>query len=165
MDIGTLFRENEGALYRYLVRLTGDVDAASDALQGTFLTAMEKPPKTESNVRAWLFATATNTARGTHRTESRQRELLERFPNSPPSTATALADKEFEQRELRLIVRKALASPREKERAALLLRSEGCRYHEIAEAIGTTTDTIGTLLVRATRKLAEELRPIKDDLL
>lgn len=45
----------------------------------------------------------------------------------------------------------------EKERTALLMREEGYAHREIAEALGTTTGTIGTLMARALRKAAARL--------
>jgi RNA polymerase sigma factor (sigma-70 family) len=55
------------------------------------------------------------------------------------------------------MVREALDELSAKERTALLMREEGFRHREIAEAIGTTTGSVGTLLSRAIRKAALRL--------
>ena len=48
----------------------------------------------------------------------------------------------------------ALEALSHRERSAVLLRHEGYAQREIAEILGTTTGTIGTLTARALRKLA-----------
>ena len=54
-------------------------------------------------------------------------------------------------------VRTALAALSEKERSVLLMREEGFKHREIAEAVGTTTQSVGTLVARALDKLAGQL--------
>ena len=49
------------------------------------------------------------------------------------------------------------------ERIALLMREEGFVHREIAEAIGTTTGSVGTLLARAIAKAAARLEPLRED--
>jgi len=54
-------------------------------------------------------------------------------------------------------VRAALDALTEKERTVLLMREEGFAHREIAEAVGTTTGSVGTMIARALDKLAERL--------
>ena len=54
-------------------------------------------------------------------------------------------------------VRAALDALSTKERTALLMREEGFSHREIAETVGTTTGSVGTLLVRALDKLTAAL--------
>jgi RNA polymerase sigma-70 factor (ECF subfamily) len=51
-------------------------------------------------------------------------------------------------------VRAALAAMPEKERVMLLMREEGFSHREIADAVGTTTGSVGTMLARALDRLA-----------
>ena len=51
----------------------------------------------------------------------------------------------------------------EKERTMLLMREEGFTHREIAEAVGTTTKSVGTMVARALRKLASELPLDRED--
>ena len=62
-----------------------------------------------------------------------------------------------ESAERRHAVRAALDALSMKERTALLMREEGCSHREIADAVGTTTGSVGTLLARALDKLAAAL--------
>ena len=54
-------------------------------------------------------------------------------------------------------MREALATLSDKERAVLLMREEGFTHREIAEAVGTTTGSVGTMIARALDKLAQRL--------
>jgi DNA-directed RNA polymerase specialized sigma24 family protein len=54
-------------------------------------------------------------------------------------------------------VRKALDQLSERERTLLLMREEGFSHEEMAKATGTTTKSVGTMLVRAFRKLSLQL--------
>ena len=71
---------------------------------------------------------------------------------SAPDPADALVREEARER-----VRRALAALSEKERLLLLMREEGFKHREIAEAVGTTTASVGTLIARALVKLAGQL--------
>src|SRR5262249_2326092 len=59
---------------RYLLRLLGDAEEAQDACQQTFLHAHRAfgRLRPDSNVRAWLFRIATNTARSVARSRARR---------------------------------------------------------------------------------------------
>ena len=62
-------------IYRYLRRLTYRASEADDLAQETFLRADRawQGLGPDANVRAWLFAIATNLARNHFRAESRRR--------------------------------------------------------------------------------------------
>ena len=61
-EMEQLYRRHKDELYRYLLALTGDREAAGDLLQETFLQAMLGIGRFrgESSVRTWLFAIARN---------------------------------------------------------------------------------------------------------
>jgi DNA-binding CsgD family transcriptional regulator len=44
----------------------------------------------------------------------------------------------------------------ETERECLLLRAEGLRYREIGEVLGLATSTVGDIIERSVKKLAEK---------
>ena len=142
---------------RYLIRLTGDSDAAGDALQETFVRFVQSPPHT--NARAWLFTVATNFVREQGRARVRRNELLAGAPedalhgDDPPTPETVYSSDEH-----RRIVAAALAHLSERDRTTLLMREEGFTHEEIAAAVGTTTKSVGTIIARALRKLAAELQ-------
>jgi RNA polymerase sigma factor (sigma-70 family) len=164
MDASRLFEEHHHALCRYLLRFTGDADLAADAAQEAFVRLLERSPRAES-APAWLFRVATNVARDTARMRSRRRRLLlgasGRVPHGDPAPAPDTALEENERRE---VIQQALMSLSAKERMALLMREEGFLQREIAEAVGTTTQSVGTLIARAMRKLADRIGPDREDL-
>lgn len=137
------------SLFRYLVRLSGDADSASDLMQETFVRLHERGSLPD-DVRAWLVTVAANLLRDDRRTAARRAELAKRFtgdliPSQSLSPAAVL-----EAHERRDAVRAALSTLSERERQLLLLRHEGFSYREIAAATNVTASSVGTLLVRAT---------------
>ncbi|HET9983413.1 MAG TPA: sigma-70 family RNA polymerase sigma factor [Longimicrobiales bacterium] len=155
---GTLFQENHEALLRFLVRLTGDPDMAADVAQDSFVCLLERPPREWS--RTWLFRVATNLVRDRQRALRRRRlRLLGADHRVPRADPTPMPDAAIEAAQHRRAVAAALAALAPKERIALLMREEGFTQREIADAIGTTTKSVGTLTARAIRKLARILGP------
>ena len=157
MDATELYREHYAGLCRYLYRFTGDADAAADAAQEAFVRLLDRAPRAE-NPRAWLFTVATNVALEASRTRSRRwRLLLAGASRAPHSDAPLTPDARLEAEMDRERVQEALLALSEKERQALLMREEGFAQREIAEAVGTTTGSVGTLIARAMDKLARNL--------
>ena len=164
MDVAALFAEHHSALVRYLSRWTGDPDLAADAAQEAFVKLMERPPK-PGQTRAWLFRVGTNAARESARTHTRRTKLLEAAPSrvgmgDAPPDPEQLLDAGERQR----MVRRALAGLPERDRTMLLMREEGFSHREIAEAVGTTTGSVGTMVARALDRLAAELQLDAEDL-
>jgi RNA polymerase sigma factor (sigma-70 family) len=157
IDAARLFEEHHTSLFRYLVRLTGDVDVAHDAAQEAFVRLVSKPPRDE-HPRAWLFTVATNLVRGWANSQKRRLVLLEAAASRVPS-ADPLPDpaQVTEANEQQAAVRRALQILSEKERTVLLMREEGFTHREIAVAVGTTTGSIGTMIARSLDKLAAAL--------
>lgn len=164
MDVAALFAEHHTALFRYLARWTGDPDVAADAAQEAFVKLLERPPK-PGETRAWLFRVGTNAARESERTRSRRSRLLEEAPDRAPMGDAPLApDARLAAGERRGVVQQALAGLPERDRTVLLMREEGFSHREIAEAVGTTTGSVGTMIARALDKLAAELRLDEEDI-
>src|SRR5688500_13830595 len=164
INVTQLFTEHYDGLYRYLVRLTGDSDLAADAAQEAFVRLVERPPQ-DRHVRAWLFAVATNVARDNARARARWATLLMGSPGRAPMGDVGPGpDGAAESAERRKVVRAALDRLSWKERTVLLMREEGFAHHEIADAVGTTTGLVGTMIARALNKLSNELAPTSESL-
>jgi RNA polymerase sigma factor (sigma-70 family) len=132
LDAARLFDEHHGALFRYLVRLTGDPDVAADAAQEAFARLIAKPPRDEKP-RAWLFTVATNLVRAWANSGKRRRALLDGSRDRAPSADAPLDPASAAHRsEVQRAVRHALDSLNEKERTVLLMREEGFSHREIA---------------------------------
>jgi RNA polymerase sigma factor (sigma-70 family) len=164
-DVERLIDEHYRSLYRYLVRFSGDGDVAADAVQEAFLRFVQRPPPDAVFARAWLFKVATNVVLENSRARARHVRLLAASPGrapvgDPPLSPSDLAEAEDQRR----IVTEALAALSPKERTALLMREEGFSHREIAEAVGTTTGSVGTLVARSLERLAGALELDRDDL-
>ena len=154
-----LFLEHYDGLYRYLVRLTGDPDLAADAAQEAFVRLVERPPQ-DRHVRAWLYAVATNVVRDTARARARWLTLLRATPERAPVGDMGPApDAATESEERRRLVRAALDRLSWKERTVLLMREEGFKYHEIAQAVGVAPGSVGTLIARAVKRFTDTYAP------
>ena len=155
--LARLFEEHHAPLFRYLARLSGDPDVAADAAQEAFVRLIERPPPAEVQ-RAWLFTVGTNLVLEGRRTRTRRTRLLAGSPARAPMADEPLdAHARVEGDDRRQAVTAALAALSGKERTAVLMREEGFSHREIADAVGTTTGSVGTLLVRALDKLAGAL--------
>lgn len=118
----------------------------------------EQPPADHARIRGWLFTVATNLARDALRSTRRRSRLAdhgrERLPMADPAPDPGVL---AERAELARIVRQALETLTERDRTILLMREEGFTHREIAEAVGTTTKSVGTLVARALDRLAGRL--------
>jgi RNA polymerase sigma-70 factor, ECF subfamily len=152
LEIDALFREHYLPLRRYLHRLTGDADVAEDAAQEAFVRLTQDGRQME-HPKAWLFTTGLNLVREGARTSRRRDRILSA---NPPQTASQWRPDEDAARSAEVRrVREALAVLTPRESQILLMREEGFRHAEIAEAIGVAPGSVGTLLARAARRFAE----------
>ena len=164
-QLGSLYARHREELARYAARFTGDPDLAADVVQEAFIRLARRPPDDLGAVRAWLYRVATTIAVDMMRVHRRRANLtLEsggRFPAAdPPVDPAELAERE----DLRRRVREALEELDPRDRAVLLLREEGFAHHEIADAVGTTTKSVGTMIARALEKLSRKLELDESDL-
>ena len=151
-----VFDAHHASLHRYLARLTGDPDLAADAAQEAFVRLLLQQP---DRPRPWLFRVATNVVRDNARAAQRHRVLRQDGKaESVHGDAPRSPDDAVSRETARRLTREALEALSEKERTALLMREEGFKHREIADALGTTTGSRGTLLRRAIGKAAERLR-------
>jgi RNA polymerase sigma-70 factor (ECF subfamily) len=149
VDVPDAFREHYSALIRYAVRFTGDPDTAEDVVQEAYVRLLEQEIPDEE-VRPWLFVVTANLARDGVRRRRRRERLLE--TQSPVVARPEHPDRTAERSERVLAVRRALAELSERDRTLLLMREEGFRYREIAEAVGVKPTSVGALVARALRR-------------
>jgi RNA polymerase sigma factor (sigma-70 family) len=159
MDVEDAFRVHHRALYRFLARECGNSQLARDAVQETFLRLQMHPPAVDRALRPWLFTTGLNVIRDVTRTAASRARLLEsKAAKVPQPKRFEGPDERLERLEDGARLRRALAELRPRERVALLMREEGFKHREIADVLGTTTGSIGTLLSRALEKMAASMR-------
>jgi RNA polymerase sigma-70 factor (ECF subfamily) len=148
-----LAERHRGEILRYLLRLLGNADDAQDACQQTFLHAHRAfgRLRADSNVRAWLFRIATNTARSAARGHARRtRPLVHVELDGLPGERSA----SLEQREqLRAVARAVQALPARQRAALMLRRFEGFDYCEIASCLGGNEAAARANVYQALKKL------------
>lgn len=148
-DAHRLFTEYRDGVFRYLCRIVGRADTASDLTQEVFLRVARTriPEATEPGRRAWVFKIARNLALNHLRDEVRRPTSIEPVERSHPAT-----------QELALAIGEALAEMPALDRDVFLMReSAGLRYDEIAAACELTTDAVRSRLHRARERLREVL--------
>lgn len=156
LDVEGLFREHHEPMFRYLLRLLGDAELAADATQEAFVRLIESQPENR-HPRAWLYTVATNFALESARSRGRRSELVEAAGERLAPDPAPAPDELAAARARRARVRTALDALGERDRTVLLMREEGFAHREIAEAVGTTTGSIGTMVARALERLAAAL--------
>jgi len=159
-ELTRLYHAKYRSLYRYLDRVLGDDQLASDITQESFVRLLDRGSLPE-DPGAWLVSVARNLMRDHYRrTEGRKRLLLVGGNDAPRPSAAADPSAAVDQEEQRREVRAALDRLGVQEREALLLRHAGYSYREIALTLDLTETNVSTILLRATasfRKVYQEL--------
>jgi RNA polymerase sigma factor (sigma-70 family) len=135
--------------------LVFDPSRADDAVQETWAAALERPPREDVDLRAWLAAVARNAVRKLGRGESRrkQREQVAAQLEAPPDTVDVLAKARLQRRMV-----DAVLELDEPYRTTLLLRFfEELPPREIAQRLDRPVNTVRTHLERGLAKLRSEL--------
>jgi len=166
-----LFEREGSNVFRFLVRLTRNASDADDLLQETFLTVWRKRDQFEGRgaVEGWLKRTAFRTYLNARTLRQRRARL------TPVEAAPELADHVeapvdtgAEQRDamdfLSAKIRCAIDSlPEASREAFVLFRFDGLTCSEIARLTETPLKTVETRVSRATKFLADRLRPYRDN--
>jgi RNA polymerase sigma-70 factor (ECF subfamily) len=142
-----------------LIRLLGDVDAAEEAVQGAFVTALEDWPRSgvPRNPAAWIMVTARNQALDRLRREGKR--ALKETGSAGLSAATSPAP---EDDRLSLIFTCCHPALSTRAQVALTLRLlGGLTVPEIARAFLIPEATMAQVLVRAKRKIRDARIPYR----
>jgi RNA polymerase sigma-70 factor, ECF subfamily len=160
MPFEALVAAHHAEIHRYLRRVAPRVADADDLAQETFLRAYRAyrrlPP--DANVRAWLFAIATNLCRNHRRAERRRswaqaaaREAASGAGGDGPAEATLF-------NEARAVVEDVLARLPFKQRAAFTLRKlHDLEYAAIADSLRCSPDAARANVFQALRKIRRAL--------
>ena len=146
-------------IVRYLRRVTTRAAEADDLSQETFLRAYRAyralPP--DANVRAWLFAIATNLARNHFRSEKRRR-VAHTAVQALPAGADPGPEAETLGGEARALIDGAVSRLPLKQRLAFTLRKvHDLDYAAIAESLRCSADSARAHVFQALRKIRLEL--------
>jgi RNA polymerase sigma-70 factor (ECF subfamily) len=155
-----LFETHRRRIFGYCVGQLGNHHDAEDAVQTTFLYAfgcLERGVVPEAEL-AWLYKIALNVCRTRRRSLGRRRRI--EAPTDLDACEYAMAAPERGDDELPGLSG-AIAGLPNNQRSALLLREwQGLSYAEIAERLTVSQSAVETLLFRARRTLASQLRRV-----
>ncbi|MBU2645272.1 RNA polymerase sigma factor [bacterium] len=160
-DFKTLMERYQQKIFSYLYRfLYENRDAAEDVTQSTFIKVYKnlKTVDTGLPLQPWIFRIAHNEAANYLRTISRKKEsrLDDRQWDHIASPENS---PEIEKEENQAIINRALEKLKTKYREVIVLHYfEEKSYQEIAEILGTSTNSVGTLLRRGRLKLQDILK-------
>lgn len=157
----TIYREDATVVLQTAYRVTGNADDAEDVLQTVFtrLANRERAPDFSTGSRAYLRRAATNAALDIVQSRYVRSgvsleitgEDVERDPGPAP-------DRQHHGRQLHQQLRQALTKISRRGAEIFVLRYfEGLDNTEIADHLGTSTNTVAVTLHRARARLKEEM--------
>jgi RNA polymerase sigma-70 factor (ECF subfamily) len=149
-----VYRHESRRVLATLIRLTGDFDAAEEALQDAFAAALEQWPKdgVPANPRAWLVSTGRFKAVDRMRKSARYENDAAALNSAPVEPLES--DAEYPDDRLRLIFTCCHPALAPEAQVALTLRTVcGLTTDEIARAFLVPLETMAQRLVRATNKI------------
>ena len=159
-DFHEIIDRHQRAIYRYLVRCTGNIDDAQKLFQDTFLRAHRAYAglSNDANHQAWLFRIATNLVKNYIRSRERRRKVFvdgEAPVSSHSSNSnTAHTEDDLQSQESAHILLNALQALPFQQRTALIQRQfEGLDYRLIAENLECSEGTARAHVYQALRKL------------
>lgn len=149
-----IFHRHRRDIYRYLIRMTGQPDAADDLSQEVFLRVVRalKDGGPVGHERGWVFAIARNLLRDRHR----------RLLTMTPVAESAVEPSTGANQVLAFGLTEALRGLAADDRDVFLLKEiGGLSYAEIASECGCTVEAVRSRLFRTRTQLRETLAPLR----
>ena len=156
----TVVSAHHGEIFRYLQRVIGRAGEADDLSQETFLRAFRAYGSLpgDANVRAWLFAIATNLAKNHFRGETRRRRAYGEVRAAMRETADAAPEAEMVSRETGTLVEGIVGRLPLKQRLAFTQRKiHGLDYEAIGRSLSCSAQTARAHVFQAVRKIRQAL--------
>ena len=153
-------------VFNLCLRITADFDAADDAAQETFITALRAIPRfSGGNFRSWLFRIATNKCRDHYRASARRRQVpLEDGAEPPPDafvgggSPAPTPEQHLELQALHSVIQAGFQSIPSEQREALVLRDvNGLPYEEIASILDLNLGTVKSRIARGRARVRDYL--------
>ncbi len=156
-----IFERYHPKVYSVALRVLGSPEDAEELTQDVFLKLHQRPVEQSRDgaLGGWLYRTTLNAAFNAARSRKRRRGWLSKFTvlqRGETNTGVNPADLAEQASQIQ-VVREALVRLPEKQRNALVLRSHGFQYREIAATLEMAETAVGTTLARGERALRREL--------
>jgi RNA polymerase sigma factor (sigma-70 family) len=156
-----LFHEHYPRITSMLARLTGDRGQSEEIAADVFckLSRQWALLQGKGELTAWVYRVATNAGLDALRSNSRRRRReLEAGVEAVRAASGGGALEGLLREEQCGRVRAVLGSLKERDAQMLLLRSGGMSYRDVAEALGISPASVGTLLARAEAEFERKYR-------
>jgi RNA polymerase sigma-70 factor, ECF subfamily len=154
-----LYDREQVSLRRYLVCLGLDPASAEETVQESFLRLHQHllANGDRAHLRGWLFRVAHNVARNIQLSygASRTSTLAKLSRHAEPSASTPSAEEGLLEREKENRLQCAMNQLSEAQRSCLVLRSQGLKYREIAQALDLSISTVAENVQRGLERLKE----------
>ncbi len=151
------------------VRQFADRQEAEDLAQDVFLRIFRNRRRYQPRARlsTWIFHIASNVARNAIRGRARRPLRINDYDDADqregidPGIDAAVG---LDRAELAVIVRRAVATLKGRQRRAIELQCQDHSYSEIGEELSLTAKAAKSLLYRARNELRETLRPLAESI-
>lgn len=145
-----LFHAHYARVVGMLGRLMGDRGQAEEIAADAFCKLARQSGGSDRDGRtAWLYRVAINAGLDAVRSNARRRRREEAASAESPRTAAPGALDELLRQERCARVQDALSALKPRDAQLLLLRSAGWAYRELAQVLGISAASVGTMLARA----------------
>ena len=156
----TVVEAHHAEIYRYLLRVTARPAEAEDLSQETFLRAYRayRGLGPDANVRAWLFAIATNLTRNHWRSERRRQHAHASFRETRSGQDGADPEDASRFNEARARLEIVIRGLPLKQRLAFILRKvHELEYDAIAQSLACSAESARAHVFQALRKVRRGL--------
>jgi len=166
---GEIIERYQTKLFVYLYRLIGDREEAEDILQDVFIKTYRNLNSFDISRKfsSWIYRIAHNEAVNYIKRKSLRRlipweDITATKDKLEMSSSEEGADKAWMRKETGQEIDEAIKRLPFKYKQVLILRYYSDKsYEEIGEILGRPVNTVGTLINRAKKKLAEELSDLR----
>ncbi|GAB4229633.1 MAG: RNA polymerase sigma factor RpoE [Ekhidna sp.] len=161
-------------IYNYVLKTSGDIEQAGDITQRTFIAVFKYLPKLKDNgsFKPWIYRIATNfcyeegrkkvKVRTVPFTVAKDNDEHGRIERGEAKGVMFNPERSYQQQELEHALFECLQVLPEEQRCVIVMKEyEGMKFHEIADALDTSENTIKTRLYRGLKVLKEELEKRK----
>lgn len=155
------YDQEQVRLRRYVAFLGVDTETAREIVQESFLRLHEHLLRggEQTHLRGWLYRVAHNLARNAQSAfhSKKTDSLADSTPTGDFAAGEATAEEELLARERVMRFRSAMQELSAAQRECLVLRAQGLKYREIAEALDLSVSTVGENVQRGLERLKELL--------
>ncbi len=157
-------------IYNYVLKYSSEEDLAGDITQRTFIAVFKNLRKLKDvgSFKPWVYRIATNYCHEEARKLSRKKTVImtpassgdeeSQQPESEARERMFNPEQSFQQSELERILFSTLQELPEDQRSVILMKEyEGFKFHEIAETLDASENTIKTRLYRGLKTLKKRL--------